>query len=51
MELFWLIIGLTLTAVISFKIYDSPKAKGIRLEKKNHQILQKPAVKYEGYAF
>ena len=51
MELFWLIIGLTLTAVIAFKIYDSPKAKGIRLENKIHQTLEKLAVKYEGYAF
>ena len=51
MELFWLIIGLSLTIVVAFKVYDSPKAKGIRLENKIHRILEKLAVKYEGNAF
>ena len=51
MWLFWLIVAIGIILLLEYQFVSSPKAKGIRLENKIHQILQKLAVKYEGYAF
>jgi hypothetical protein len=51
MWLFWLIIVLSITFSIGIRLYNSPKAKGTRLENKIHQRLEKLALKYEGFAF
>jgi hypothetical protein len=51
MWLFWLIIALSITFSIGIRLFNSPKAKGTRLENKIHQRLEKLALKYEGFAF
>jgi hypothetical protein len=50
MWLFWLIITLSIVYSIFILVYNSPKAKGSRLENKIHLLLEKIALKYEGFA-
>jgi hypothetical protein len=50
MWFFWLIITLFIVYSIFILIYNSPKAKGSRLENKIHLLLEKIALKYEGFA-
>ena len=51
MWLFWLIIALSISFSIGIRYFNSPKAKGTRLENKIHQLLENLALKYEGFAF
>jgi hypothetical protein len=50
MWLFWLIIVLSISFSISIRLFNSPKAKGTRLENKIHQLLENLALKNEGFA-